>query len=517
MTKPIQSSTYVFRDLIESGYLYVDKTPTIYELIRYPKGIYFLSRPRRFGKSLLISTLTEIFRGNKELFKGLWLYESDYQWESYPVVRFDFSLYPISSADDLKQVIDLFVAEIAERYQITLRGFNYVTRFGNLIQQLSREKHVVLLIDEYDKPIIDNLLNVDEAKRVRETLKHFYTTIKALDAQLGFVFITGISRFSKVGVFSAMNHLNDITMDPRFATLLGLTEAELERDLAEYIADFATAAGVSVAEMRQKIRTWYNGYCFTEYAERVYNPFSTLQLLLKQRFHNYWFATGTPTFLINLITERQYDVRQLDQLEMTGLGLQSFDIEHLEILPLLFQTGYLTIQDYKPDFGLYRLGYPNYEVESAFLSYLLSAFDTIPVGVNEGYLRKLIEALRAEAYEQFFDVLSVFFANIPYDLHIAKEKYYQTIFYLIFRMLGVYIEVEVKTNKGRIDVVIELDDRLILFEFKLDKSAADALQQIKDNEYFQKYRLSEKSVILIGANFDSGARQVSEWVHELSG
>lgn len=514
MPKPVQASTYTFRHIIEGGFLYVDKTRYLYDLVRPGTGIYFMARPRRFGKSLMISTLQEIFLGNKELFREQWIYKSDYDWQTYPVIHIDFSRNAVQTAQRLEQVIDYYTGEIAERYGVTLRGFDYQSRFDNLIQQLGREKNVVILVDEYDKPLIDNLENLPEAIRIRNTLKNFYTIIKAMDSYVRFVFITGISKFSKVGVFSSMNNLDDLTMDARFATALGITEDELESYFSEHIVDFAHQEGTDVDGLRQQIREWYNGFCFVEDAARVYNPFSTLQLFNKRHFDNYWFETGTPTFLIKLIKERGYDVRQLETMELSALGFSSYEIEQLEIIPLLFQTGYLTIKGYTPERRLYQLGYPNNEVENAFLTHLLAAFNTVPKGLNEGYLWKLIDSLLSEDYNGFFTTLTVFFADIPYHLHLSKEKYYQTIFYLIFRLIGLHTAAEIETNEGRIDVVIEAEKRIFLFEFKLDKSADEALQQIKERKYYQKYSLKDKSVTLIGANFDSQKRQVAEWKTE---
>ena len=515
MPKPLQPSTHTFRDLIEGGFLYVDKTRYLYDLVRYTKGIYFLARPRRFGKSLMISTLAEIFKGNRELFRGLWLYESDYQWQTYPVIRLDFSQERIYTAAELQEGISAFLEEIALANDIVLADASYQRQFRRLIQQLAANGKVVILIDEYDKPLLDNIENLAEAQHIRDTLKSFYTIIKAMDQYIRFVFITGISKFSRVGIFSGLNNLEDLTMRPAFATALGITEAELRIDFQEHLTAFAAHEQLTLEALAQQIRDWYNGFCFVENCERVYNPFSTLQLFQSQRFSNYWFESGTPSFLMKLIKERSYDIRQLETLELTELGFSTYELESLDIIPLLFQTGYLTIKEYNPERRLYKLGYPNREVENAFLTHLLSAFNTAPKGLNEGYLWKLIDALTAKDFAQFFAVLTVFFANIPYDLHLAQEKYYQTIFYLIFRLLGVYADAEVKTNEGRIDAVIEMHDHIFLFEFKMDRSAADALQQIKDQNYGQKYQLQDKPITLIGVNFDSTKRTVTEWKSEI--
>jgi hypothetical protein len=326
MPKPVQASSYTLRDIIEGGFLYVDKTHSIYQLIRYSKGVYFLARPRRFGKSLLISTLDEIFQGNKELFRGLWRYESDYAWHVHPVIRIDFSLHRIRTAQELEVRIQRNLHLIAQAYQINLDEGPFDIQFEDLIRKLAVEKQVVILIDEYDKPILDNIEQLAEAQQLRDTLKSFYTIIKAMDQYIRFVFITGISKFSRVGIFSGMNNLDDLTMDPRFATLLGITEDELRRDFQEHITAFAKQEGVSSAELLKQVQEWYNGFCFVEGCQSLYNPFSILQLFNKQRFANYWFETGTPTFLIKLLKEGNYEIEQLQELRLRELAFSTYEI-----------------------------------------------------------------------------------------------------------------------------------------------------------------------------------------------
>lgn len=515
MAKPVQASTFTFRDIIESDFLYVDKTRYLYELVRYGKGIYFIARPRRFGKSLMVSTLAEIFQGNRELFQGLWIDQSDYEWQPHPVLRFDFSRHGVKSAAKLEQVIDYFIDELARQHGITLRGFDYQTRFDNLILQLGSGEHrVVILIDEYDKPIIDNLDNLTEATAIREVLRNFYTIIKAMDSYIRFVFVTGISKFSKVGVFSTMNTLDDLTMDPRFATALGITEEELTRDLTEHIAEFAAKLNITPETLRDQIREWYNGFCFVENCARVYNSYSTLQLFKKQYFANYWFETGTPTFLIKLLHERNYEVATLEHLVLKEIDFSTYELDHLDIVALLFQTGYLTIKDAQVRFGeetIFTLSYPNREVENAFLTYLLSAFSSLERTLSRSHLYELLAALRKHDLDQMFTVLRTFFANVPYTLQVDREAYYQTVFYILFKMIGIETEAEVVTNDGRIDTVVMMDDHIFLFEFKLNGSAMAALAQIKEKEYFQKYWLTGKPITCVGANFDTTKRTVSEW------
>lgn len=512
--KPLPVGIQTFRDLIRGGYLYVDKTRLIYELIRYPKGVYFFARPRRFGKSLLISTLDAVFRGDKDLFDKLFLARSDYDWAEYPVIRIDFSRQSVRSAAQLEQVIEFFVKGIAESYDIALQGFDYQSYFDNLILQLARKNQVVILIDEYDKPIIDNITDVEEAARIRDVLKRFYSVIKAMDEHIRFVFLTGISRFSRVGVFSGLNNLRDISLDDAFAALPGITQAELERDFAEYIQSYAAEEGLSVAEVTAQIRYWYNGFRFSGKGEAVYNPFSLLLFFSAKRFSNFWFETGTPTFLINLIRTKEYDLTQIGERRLNETAFSTFEVENLQITPLLLQTGYLTIKSYDPATRLYTLNYPNFEVEDAFLTHLLGNYTPVETAATTDYLWQLIDALRTHDLETFFDVLKIFFAEIDYTLQIKQEKYYQTIFYLIFKLMGHRINVEVATDRGRIDAVIELDDAVYLFEFKLNGSAQAALDQIRQREYYVRYMKNGKAIHLVGVNFETASHGVSEWLVE---
>lgn len=518
MPKPIQAASYTFRKLIEGGFLYVDKTRYLYELVRYSTGIYFLSRPRRFGKSLMVSTLEEIFRGNRMLFEGLWIDESDYEWEPYPVIHIDFGLTSVTNAEETKQMIEATVNRIGQENGLTVQGHDYQLQFADLVRQLAKAHNgkVVLLIDEYDKPIVNNLSTVEEAKKIQAVLRALYGVIKALDRYWRFVFITGISKFSRVGVFSTMNNLDDLTMDFRFANALGITEHELQQYFGEYIDDFAEKKGVTSEALLEQIRHWYDGFRFTAEGESLYNPYSTIQLFVKQHFFNYWFATGTPSFLIELMHARKYDIESLESVEVSEIAFNTYELDNLAIIPMLFQTGYLTIKNFDEDeFGeIYYLSYPNYEVRYAFMTYLLNAYSGVDVALSDSHLRHLIRALQAKDLDQFFSILNVFFANIDYDLHLKNEKYYQTIFYMIFLLLGLNISAEMKTNKGRIDAVIELQDQIYVFEFKLDSSASTALKQTKDKEYADKYRQQGKPITLVGTNFDFEQRKITEWSSE---
>jgi hypothetical protein len=502
-----------FRKIIEGNYLYIDKTKFIYEMVKNPSGFFFLSRPRRFGKSLLLSTLNEIFLGNKEIFKGLSIYDSSYEWKKYPIIRIDFSKQKAENKEQLERFINTQLDSIAIDYGVSLKPNEYFSRFEELIHKLKDFGKIVILIDEYDKPIIDYIEQPELAKEMREILKGFYTIIKASDEHIRFVLLTGVSKFSRTGIFSGLNNLNDISMNQNFSAMLGITETELKENFKEYILEFSNVEKISEEALLDKIRFWYNGYCFTGDCEKVYNPFSTLLLFYNKNFSNYWFESGTPTFLINLAKKNDFTIESIP-LEIGELSFSTYDIEKLQLVPLLFQTGYLTLKGYDKESMLYSLDYPNFEVKNAFLTYL--AAEWTKKEAPETYIHKLITSLRSRDFELFFQILQSLFANIDYDLHINQEKYYQTIFYLVFTLIGLKVFAEVKTNIGRIDVVID-DKDLFLFEFKLNDTATNALKQIHKNKYFQKYLASDyplgnKKLFLFGVEFKN--KNIGEWVLE---
>jgi len=511
MSKPLPTSTATFRDIIRGGYLYIDKTQYIYQLAHNTKGAYFLSRPRRFGKSLFLSTLSELFRNNRELFSGLWIDQSDYEWEHYPVIQLTFSIFPSRSAEALEENIKHYLRRVAQEYNITLADGTYYAMFGNLIDALSREKQVIILIDEYDKPLLDNLGNLAEATKIREVLKGFYAVIKGLESQIRLVFITGVSKFSKVSVFSELNHLTELTMRDSFATALGLTETEVESYFAEHIYELAQTEGMSKEALLDKIRIWYDGFRFSRAIESVYNPFSIMHLFDAKHFSNYWFESGTPTFLINLIRDRQHDLEKFQKMHVREAAFSTYEVENLAITPLLYQTGYLTIKDYDAEKRKYTLSYPNQEVEESFLLWLISTYSYTERSLNETYLWEIVDALEDNDLDTVFDVLDIFFANIPYDIQIKHEKYYHSIFYLIFMLIGFRTNAEVRTNKGRIDAVVELDQHIYLFEFKLDQSAKIAMKQIREHLYYRKYQRSDKPITYVGVNFSNTKRKVDDW------
>jgi hypothetical protein len=501
-----------FTKIREGNCVYVDKTQLIAKLIA-TGSVYFLSRPRRFGKSLLISTLEAIFQGKKELFKGLWIEQSDYDWKRYPVIRIDMSETVRTSPELLAESLIKLLKRIAESHQLDLGDLlSPSDAFSTLISRLAESgKKAVVLVDEYDKPIIDNISNPDLALNMRDILRPFYGILKAQDGNLKFILLTGVTKFSKASVFSELNNLQDLTLTEQYSHLLGYTQVELEKVFADRIAQLAEKYNHTIAEELDQIKKWYNGYRFSAEGESVYNPFSTLLLLEQQTYMNHWFATATPKFLIDLLETRHYAPETIEGTEINFDGFGSYDIERLELLPLLYQTGYLTIRSYDPRFRTYLLGYPNLEVEQSFKEAVLNRLAEIGPEQRTQLILNLIRALEKKDYTWFFEVLKSFFARLPYELHQPTEAYYHSIFYLIFHLLSYPIGAEVHTNLGRIDAVIELPNRILIFEFKLNQSADVALKQIHDKQYYAPYVNMGKEIVLIGVEFSTELRNVKAW------
>lgn len=497
-----------FRDLREGNFLYVDKTKHIYSLIEQTKGIYFLSRPRRFGKSLLLSVLDEIFSGNKELFKGLWIYASSWEWKKYPVLRFDFSKQKAGNKEELTRFIFNELDLNAKRNEIKLESVDYFAQFGELIHKLGQKEKVVILIDEYDKPIIDHLENTELAVEMREIMKGFFTVLKGSDPYIRFLLLTGVSKFSKAGVFSNLNHLEDISFLDRFSDLMGINEEELENNFREYIQNLAVKERLDFSAAQAKIREWYNGYRFSPNGVSVYNPFSTLILLKHQTFEHHWFETGTPEFLVKLILKNDYNIMEIP-MQAEALEFSTYEVDDLSLTPLLLQTGYLTIKDYDPATKNFTLDYPNLEVRQAFLYYILKKIHRKNITTSPA--NKLRIAFQQDDLEEIIFVMRDILANIEYDIQIRQEKYYQTVFYLIFNLLGFYIRTEVKTNRGRIDAVVE-SKSIYIFEFKLNGTKEEALAQIKSNKYYEKFISKGKPVFLVGLEFKD--KNVGEYLTE---
>jgi hypothetical protein len=511
MKKHLPLGIQTFSDIIEGGYLYVDKTQDIYNFFAEKGKYYFLSRPRRFGKSLLTSTLYEIFSGNKELFKDLWIYDK-IQWKAHPVITLDFMTINAETPDILKSSLKQFTIDCGQGFGISVeKERNYKDAFVKLIKELSKQGRVVVLIDEYDKPIIDFVENKEIALKNREILRNFYSILKSVDKYIEFVFITGVSKFSKVSIFSDLNNLNDITLDEKYATLLGYTQEELSRYFQDRMEDLPEKK--SKQQWEEIIKKRYNGYSW-DGKHFVYTPFSILNFFQKKKLANYWFESGSPSFLVRLIKQYRVDVKKLENHKVGESVFNSFDIDQMHVVSLLFQAGYLTIKKIETteqEKRFYYLSYPNSEVKESFIENLLADFslrypDEISVTV-EG----LKQYLREANLEGFFNSLRAIFAQIPYDIFIKdREAYYQTVIFLILKLIGIDIQTEVETNLGRIDAVIETKDTIYIIEFKM-QSAQSALAQIKEKKYFERYLASKKAIKLIGVEFDIESRNLSEY------
>ena len=488
-----------FSKLIEQDYVYVDKTKYFFDFVKRG-GYYFISRPRRFGKSLTISTLEEIFIGNKKLFKGLWIYDK-IDWSKHPVIKIDFNIITHSKGIEIfEESLRELLLEIGVKYEIKLLKTESKNMLKELTIKLSgNKKNVVLLIDEYDKPIIDYMHKMEKANENKDFLSSFYEVIKGLDEHLKFVMLTGVSKFSKVSIFSKLNNLNDITFDKKYASLFGMTEIELYDNFAIHISDTSKNMDLSICELKKNIKMWYNGYSW-DGIEKVYNPFSILKFFSSERFSNFWFDTGTPSFLIENMKKRKFELSDLEKIEVEEYVFNSYDLENLDTTCLLFQTGYFTITDQKliRDNSIkYTLKIPNLEVKNSLFNCILGAYTNKNISKLKPPYLNMIDELEEENVNNFIKLLSSSFASIPYSIYPDKENFYHSVFYLMAVLLGAKIDAEVLTDKGRIDCVIDFDDKVYVIEFKLG-SSTDAIKQIKERKYYQRYLNSNKKIILLG-------------------
>ncbi len=495
-----------FREIRNNQFLYIDKTEDIFRLLDSGKYV-LLSRPRRFGKSLTLSIIKEIFNGQKELFNGLWI-ENQWDWETtHPVIHISFSSIGYKTMG-LEAALIKMLGEQAEIYNLKLNANKYDQKFKELIEELSRINNVVLLIDEYDKPIIDYLEDIPQAKEHQKILKSFYSIIKDSDPYIRFLMITGVSKFSKVSIFSELNNLEDITIDWRFASLVGMTQQELEDNFEAHLQASEQRLKVDRQEILENIKEWYNGYSW-DGEVFVYNPFSLLNFFQKSAFHNFWFSTGTPTFLVNLLKSRQ-DIN-FEKVEVDQSVFESYDIDNLDTLPLLFQTGYTTIKSVE-EFGIYILDYPNKEVKESMLRHLIGAYRNDSSARTTPIVIKLRKAFIENNTEQVITIINSLFKSIPSHIFIKeKEAYYHSVVFLVFQYLGQFIDAEVHTSDGRIDAVVQTDTHIYLVEFKLDENAEAALQQIREKSYADKYKASNKRLVVMGINFSSQTKSVDDW------
>ncbi len=504
-----------FEFLRTEGYLYVDKTALIYRLATMGKP-YFLSRPRRFGKSLLLSTLEAYFQGKKELFKGLAIERLEQDWHEYPVLHLDLNAEKYDSKEALAEMLERQLKVWEERYETGGEGITYSGRFMTVIRKAYEKtgRRVVALIDEYDKPMLRSMHDEALQKDFRETLTAFYTVLKSADPWLQFVFITGVTKFAQMGIFSELNQLNDISFDIEYDTLCGMTRAEIEANFRPELEAMAAKNKLSLDDTLALMARQYDGYRFTSDEEfhPIFNPFSVLSALSKSRFGNYWFASGTPTFLVEMLQKTDYDLRQMEGIEVSAASLSDDRANIHNPIPMIYQSGYLTIKDYDEEFKLYTLDFPNEEVKYGFLNFVAPFYTPLRGDETPFYIGKFVQELRKGDTEAFLTRLRAFFADIPYELNDKTERHYQVIFYLVFKLMGQYTEAEVRSAKGRADAVVKTSDYIYVFEFKLNGTAEEAMRQIDDKGYLIPYSADNRSVVKIGAAFDKQERNIGEWL-----
>lgn len=510
--KSLPIGLQTFSDLITGDFVYVDKTDKIYKIIK-KKSVYFLARPRRFGKSLLISTLQSIFEGKRELFKGLAINRLDYDWKIRPVIKLSFLSILHENPEQFKASLIAALKEKFADYNLVPDQLDHpALLLANLVKKLyAVHGSVVILVDEYDKPIIDHLDDIVIAEAMRKMLRDFYQIIKDLDPYLYFVFITGVSKFTQTSIFSGMNNLHDITVTEEAATLCGYTKAEIEFNFIPHLEAFATKHGKSSFEVVELLEKWYDGYSFEWGCDKIFNPFSVLSALQDKKISNYWMKTGAPNFLATMFKDEN-PYPQIDPgLRVTSDSLVIVDLRKLSFVPILVQTGYLTIVG--EDSDGYLLGFPNQEVSRSYTHWSLvgslnkKSTDIISLGIT------LRQALKELNFDLYFQHLIPMFASIPHDIQVGdREKYYQSIIYLLCSLVGIDMGVELSTNVGIIDAVIKTDDYIIIFEYKLRDTAQAALNQIEDKKYYERFLTSGKKIILVGVEFSMHERNIIKWL-----
>lgn len=501
-----------FERLRKDNNVYVDKTALVYRMAN-TNTTYFLSRPRRFGKSLLVSTLEAYFLGKKELFKGLAMETLEKDWEVHPVLHIDFSVSKYTAANILESVINRQLLHWEKVYGKSPSENTFSLRFEGVIHRAYEQtgKGVVILIDEYDSPMLDSNNDATLQAELRNIMRDFFSPLKKNGAYLRFLFLTGISKFSQMSICRELNNLQNVSMRDDYSAICGITEQELRTQLKTDIEWMAQANNETYEEACTHLKQQYDGYHFSENSEDIYNPFSLFNAFAQKKYANFWFSTGTPTFLIDILKQSNFDIRQLDGATATAEQFDAPTNVITDPLPVLYQSGYLTIKGYDPEFQLYTLAYPNKEVRKGFIESLMPAYVHLPARENTFYVVSFIKDLRAGKLTECLERMQSFFASIPNDLENKQEKHYQTIFYLLFRLMGQYVDVEVKSAIGRADVVVKLQDAIYVFEFKVDGTAEEALAQINSKGYAIPYQADQRKVIKIGVNFDSATRTIGEW------
>ena len=503
-----------FEKLRTEGYCYVDKTAYIYKMAT--EGCYyFLSRPRRFGKSLLLNTFESYFLGKKELFEGLAIAKLEHDWTEHPVLHLDLNTQKYDSLEALCTLLDEEVTKWERIYGKDESESAIGRRFQGVIRRAYEKtgRPVVILVDEYDKPMLQAISKPELQEAYRATLKGFYGALKSMDVCIRFAFLTGVTKFGKVSVFSDLNNMNDISMDAAFHDICGISEQELRANFGVEVAELAEKLEKSVDETYAALRENYDGYHFCEEKlPGVYNPFSLINAFYKGNIGAYWFETGTPTYLVELLKQHQYNLSGIEKEEVVGDVLNSVDIASTNPLPVIYQSGYLTIKGYDEEFGLYKLGFPNKEVRQGFVRFLIPSYTNVDA-VGSGFeISRFVRSLREGDIEGFMERLQSFLSACPYELEPQQERHFQSVMFILTALCGYYVEIEEHTNKGRMDMTIKTKDYIYIFEFKFNKSAEEALTQIDEKGYAEPFKSDGRSIVKVGVNFSTACRNIDRWV-----
>lgn len=503
-----------FEKIRKDGYVYVDKTALIYQLVK-SGSYYFLSRPRRFGKSLLISTLQAYFEGKKELFKGLAMEILEKEWVKRPILHLDLNIEKYDTRESLDNILEKTLAGWESLYGANPSERSFSLRFAGIIQRACEQTghRVAILVDEYDKPMLQAIGDEELQKYYRNTLKPFYGVLKTMDGCIKLGFLTGVTKFGKISVFSDLNNLMDLSMDRRYIALCGITEEELYGNFEEDIHRLAATQGMTNEETCMELKECYDGYHFTHNVPGIYNPFSLLNTFSKLEFGNYWFETGTPTYLVELLKRNHYDLERMANEETDADVLNSIYGDESPI-PVIYQSGYLTIKDYDRRFGIYRLGFPNREVEEGFIKFLLPFYTRMNKVEAPFEIQKFVNEIETGQPDAFFQRLGSFFADTPYELARDLEVHYQNVLFIVFKLVGFYVQVEYHTSEGRVDLVLQTDKFIYVMEFKLDGTAEEALRQINEKHYARPFEADTRKLFKIGVNFSKETRNIEKWLVE---
>lgn len=502
-----------FEKIRNDGYLYIDKTALMYQMVK-TGSYYFLSRPRRFGKSLLISTLEAYFQGKKELFTGLAVERLEKDWIKYPILHLDLNIEKYDTPESLDNILEKSLTAWEKLYGAEPSERSFSLRFAGIIERACKQagQRVVILVDEYDKPMLQAISNEKLQKQFRDTLKPFYGALKTMDGYIKFAFLTGVTKFGKVSVFSDLNNLDDISMRKDYVEICGVSDQELHENLDIELHEFAETQGLSYDKLCTKLKEYYDGYHFTHNSIGIYNPFSLLNAFKYKEFGSYWFETGTPTYLVKLLKKHHYDLERMAHEETDAQVLNSIDSESTNPIPVIYQSGYLTIKGYDERFGIYRLGFPNREVEEGFIRFLLPFYANVNKVESPFEVQKFVREVETGDYDSFFHRLQSFFADTTYEVIREQELHYENVLFIVFKLVGFYTKVEYHTNDGRIDLVLQTEKFIYIMEFKLNGTAEEALQQINNKRYALPFEADGRKLFKIGINFSEKTRNIEKWV-----